>query len=114
MKEAIRKVLLFTKEREWEQFHSPENLAKSIVIESGELLECFQWGSDYNHDKVVDELADILNYCVLMAEKLNVDIETINLDKIKKNEAKYPVEKAKGKSNKYTELLGDNSEDSKL
>lgn len=104
MKEAINKVLHFTKEREWDQFHHPENLAKSISIESAELLECFQWSSDYDHEKVVDELADILNYCILMADKLDVDIEEIILNKIEKNEIKYPVDKAKGKSDKYTKL----------
>ncbi len=104
MKETIKRVLQFTKERDWDQFHHPENLAKSISIESAELLECFQWSSDYDHDKVVDELADILNYCILMADKLDVDIEEIILNKIEKNEIKYPVDKAKGKSDKYTKL----------
>lgn len=104
MKETIKRVLQFTKDRDWDQFHHPENLAKSISIESAELLECFQWSSDYDHDKVVDELADILNYCILMADKLDVDIEGIILNKIEKNEIKYPVDKAKGKSDKYTKL----------
>lgn len=104
MKETIKRVLQFTKDRDWDQFHHPENLAKSISIESAELLECFQWSSDYDHDKVVDELADILNYCILMADKLDVDIEEIILNKIEKNEIKYPVDKAKGKSDKYTKL----------
>lgn len=104
MKETIKRVLQFTKDRDWDQFHHPENLAKSISIESSELLECFQWSSDYDHDKVVDELADILNYCILMADKLDVDIEEIILNKIEKNEIKYPVDKAKGKSDKYTKL----------
>lgn len=104
MKETIQRVLKFTIEREWDQFHHPENLAKSISIESAELLECFQWSSEYDHDKVVDELADILNYCILMADKLDVDIEEIILNKIEKNEIKYPVDKAKGKSDKYTKL----------
>lgn len=104
MKETIKRVLQFTKDRDWDQFHHPENLAKSISIEAAELLECFQWSSDYDHDKVVDELADILNYCILMADKLDVDIEEIILNKIEKNEIKYPVDKAKGKSDKYTQL----------
>lgn len=104
MKETIKRVLQFTKDRDWDQFHHPENLAKSISIEAAELLECFQWSSDYDHDKVVDELADILNYCILMADKLDVDIEEIILNKIEKNEIKYPVDKAKGKSDKYTKL----------
>lgn len=104
MKDTIQRVLKFTKDRDWDQFHHPENLAKSISIESAELLECFQWSSEYDHDKVVDELADILNYCILMADKLDVDIEEIILNKIEKNEIKYPVDKAKGKSDKYTKL----------
>jgi dCTP diphosphatase len=104
MKETIKRVLQFTKDRDWDQFHQPENLAKSISIESAELLECFQWNSNYDHSKVVDELADILNYCILMADKLDVDIEDIILGKIEKNELKYPIDKAKGKSDKYTKL----------
>lgn len=104
MKETIKRVLQFTKDRDWDQFHHPENLAKSISIESAELLECFQWNSEYDHDKVVDELADILNYCILMADKLDVDIEEVILNKIEKNKIKYPVDKAKGKSDKYTKL----------
>lgn len=114
MKKTIERVLNFTKERDWDQFHSPENLAKSISIESAELLECFQWNSNYEHNKVVDELADIVNYCILMADKLNVDLETIVLEKLLKNELKYPVEKAKGRSEKYTVLRGETDEDSKL
>lgn len=104
MKETTKKVLQFTKDRDWDQFHQPENLAKSISIEAAELLECFQWNSNYDHDKIVDELADILNYCILMADKLDVDIEEIIQNKIIKNEKKYPVEKAKGKSDKYSKL----------
>jgi dCTP diphosphatase len=104
MKKTIDKVLQFTKVRDWDQFHHPDNLAKSISIEAAELLECFQWNSNYDHGKVVDELADILNYCILMANKLDVDIEEIILNKIEKNEIKYPIDKAKGKSDKYTKL----------
>jgi len=104
MKETIKRVLQFTKDRDWDQFHRPENLAKSISIEAAELLECFQWNSNYDHDKVIDELADILNYCILMADKLDVDIEEIILNKIEKNELKYPIDKAKGRSDKYTKL----------
>ena len=82
---------------------SPENLSKSIMIEAAELLENFQWSPEFDKEKVTDELADILIYCVLMADTLGVDIETIMNDKIDKNEKKYPVEKAKGNSKKYTE-----------
>jgi len=104
MKIAKEKILQFAKDRDWEQFHTPENLAKSISIESAELLECFQWNENFEHDKVVDELADIVNYCVLLASKLDVDLEDIVLNKLKKNELKYPVDKAKGNSDKYTKL----------
>lgn len=95
----------FVKERDWDQFHSPCNLAKSISIEANELLECFQWSDDnYDISQVKDELADVINYCIQMATKLNVDIYEIVMDKLKKTEKKYPVEKAKGKSTKYDKL----------
>ena len=73
MQELTKKVVEFTRERDWDQFHSPENLAKSISIEAGELLECFQWNNEYNLDEVKEELADVINYCILMADKLGVD-----------------------------------------
>ncbi len=98
------KVKQFSEIREWDQFHSPENLAKSISIEAGELLECFQWNNEYKKEDVIDELADIVNYCILLSDKLNVDLEEIVLNKLKKNEEKYPVEKSKGKSDKYSKL----------
>lgn len=98
------KIVEFTKERDWDQFHSPENLSKSIVIEAGELLECFQWNSNYDLDEVCDELADVINYCILLSDKLEVDLKEIVLKKIEKNKIKYPVSKAKGKSTKYNKL----------
>ena len=104
MKKAQEKILEFTKVRNWDQFHSPENLAKSISIEAAELLECFQWSGEYKKEDVVDELADIVNYCILLADKLDVDIEEIVLNKLAKNEQKYPVHKSKGKSDKYNKL----------
>ena len=91
-------------EREWARFHSPENLAKSIAIEASELLECFQWSSVANTECVVDELADVLTYCILMADKLGVDPDQIVLDKLEKTRAKYPVDKARGNSTKYDAL----------
>ena len=84
MKRVIEEIRRFSDERDWDQFHSPENLAKSIAIEAGELLECFQWSNEYDKEKVTEELADVMNYCVQMADKLDVDIEEIMLDKIKK------------------------------
>ncbi len=104
MKDLSNKVVEFTRERDWDQFHSPENLAKSICIEAGELLECFQWNSEYNLDEVKEELADVINYCLLMADKLGVDPKQIVLDKMGKTARKYPVEKAKGVSTKYNKL----------
>lgn len=104
MQELTKKVVEFTHERDWDQFHSPENLAKSISIEAGELLECFQWNNEYDLDEVKEELADVINYCLLMADKLDVDPKQIVLDKMEKTAKKYPIEKAKGKSTKYNKL----------
>jgi NTP pyrophosphatase (non-canonical NTP hydrolase) len=104
MDKAKSEVIQFTKDRDWDQFHSPENLAKSISIEAGELLECFQWTNQYNRERVIDELADIVNYAILLADKLEVDIEEIVLKKLEINAKKYPIEKAKGKSTKYSEF----------
>lgn len=95
----------FARERDWEQFHTPANLAKSIAIESGELLECFQWNEDeFDLAQVKEELADVLNYCMRLASVLDLDVRQIILDKIENNRAKYPVEKAKGRSVKYDRL----------
>lgn len=104
MQKAIQEIIAFNKERDWDQFHSPENLAKSICIEAGELLECFQWNSDYDKEAVCEELADVVNYCIVIADRLQVDLEEIVLKKLEKNRQKYPVEKAKGNSKKYNEL----------
>lgn len=104
MKEIQESIRKFTEERDWKQFHSPENLAKSISIEAGELLECFQWSSDYKPEKVKEELADVLMYCLMMADAVGVDPITIMKEKIKLNAEKYPVNKSKGNSKKYTEL----------
>ena len=94
----------FMAERDWQQFHSPENLAKSVSIEAGELLECFQWG-DADLESAKDELADVLTYCMLLADKLDLDPDTIILDKLEKTREKYPaVDKARGTSVKYDQL----------
>ncbi len=105
IEELKTKIDKFVKDRDWVQFHTPANLAKSISIEAAELLECFQW-SDTNYDlnDVCDELADVINYSIQMAMALNLDIKEIVLDKLKKTEAKYPIEKAKGVSTKYNKL----------
>ena len=104
MRELTEKVVEFTRERDWDQFHSPENLAKSISIEAGELLECFQWNNEYDLDEVKEELADVINYCLLMADKLGVDPKQIVLDKMEKTAKKKKKKKAKGKSTKYDKL----------
>lgn len=104
MEEIMRELDKFNKERDWDQFHSPENLAKSISIEAGELLECFQWNNNFNKDDVCEELADVFTYCIMMADKLEVRPKEIILNKLDKTRKKYPVEKAKGVSTKYNKL----------
>ena len=94
----------FVAERDWGQFHTPENLAKSIVIEAGELLECFQWGQPDSREMVVEELADILTYCHLLALNLGVAPADIVLAKLETTRKKYPVDQARGRSTKYDEL----------
>lgn len=102
LSERIKK---FNEEREWDQFHSPCNLAKSISIEASELLECFQWSdTNYELDDVVEELSDVTNYCIQMAQVLGVDLIDIVNAKMDVSEKKYPVEKAKGVSTKYDKL----------
>lgn len=102
---TIERIRKFTTDRDWDQFHSPANLAKSISIEANELLECFQWDEkNYNIAHVKEELADVIVYCVDMLDKLGLDADEIVNEKMTKNEAKYPVEKAKGSSAKYDEL----------
>lgn len=105
MKETLERIKKFRDDRDWQQFHTPSNLAKAISIESGELLEEFLWDNDnFNLQNVKEELADVMIYCIHMANALDVNIEDIINMKMDKNEIKYPVEKAKGKSTKYTEL----------
>lgn len=103
--DTINKIRQFSEERDWDQFHSPANLAKSIVIEAAELLECFQWsdeGFDIQHVK--EELADVLVYSQNLLDKLGLDADEIVNMKMAQNEAKYPVERAKGSSAKYDQL----------
>ncbi|MDO4650097.1 MAG: nucleotide pyrophosphohydrolase [Eubacteriales bacterium] len=108
-KETIDQIIKFRDDRDWKQFHNPKDLAISISLEAAELLEVFQWsgedtGSNGKTEKIAEELADIVNYCVLMADACNLDLDEIVQKKIAVNEKKYPVEKAKGKSNKYDQL----------
>jgi len=108
--ETIQRVLQFRDARDWRQFHTPKDLAISMSLETAELLEVFQWsGSDVGCDetrlvKVRDELADVLSYCILMADVCGLDLDEIMNAKVSKNEAKYPVDKARGNAAKYTEL----------
>ena len=103
--DTIKRILKFTEDRDWDQFHSPANLAKSISIEANELLECFQWSdTDYDINHVKEELADVMVYCIDMLDKLKLDADEIINAKMDKNEAKYPVSKAKGKATKYDKL----------
>ena len=104
--EIIQALLKFRNERDWEQFHNSKDLALAISIESAELLELFLWkkADEANTDKVKEELADIFSFAFLLAEKYGFDVNDIILEKIKTNEKKYPVDKAKGTSKKYNEL----------
>lgn len=102
---TIDRIRNFTIDRDWDQFHSPENLAKSISIEANELLECFQWSdTEYDLQHVKEELADVIVYCQNMLDKLGLDVDEIVNMKMAQNEAKYPVEKARGSAVKYTDL----------
>ena len=102
--ELLGRLRQLVAERDWGQFHSPENLAKGISIEAAELLECFQWDSNADPEKVKDELADVLTYCLLLLDKYDLDLEAIVLEKLEKTIEKYPVEKARGSSEKYDRL----------
>lgn len=104
MEDVMKKIIEFNEERSWDQFHSPVNLAKSISIEAGELLECFQWNDEFDLSELKSELADVLNYSFLLADKIGVDPMQIILDKMEITAKKYPVEKAKGNSTKYNKL----------
>ena len=107
--ETIDQVLAFRDRRDWKQYHTPKDLAISLCLEAAELLEVFQWsGKDLECpdklDRIREELADVLSYCVLMADVGGLDLDAILNAKVDKNAAKYPVEKARGSAAKYTEL----------
>lgn len=107
--DTINEVLKFRDDRDWKQFHNPKDLAISISLEAAELLEVFQWSAedvectDKIH-KIREELADVVNYCILMADACGLDLDEIVRKKVKLNNEKYPVEKAFGSKEKYTEL----------
>lgn len=102
--DVLQNLRAFVAEREWSQFHSPANLAKSILIEAAELLEHFQWNDDFDRDEVLDELADVMTYGILLADHLNANVSEIVSSKLAKTRAKYPVSLAKGTSEKYDRL----------
>ncbi len=105
MEDIIKALKQFRDERNWSQFHSPDNIAKSIVLESAELLENYQWESvEPDIDNVKDELADIVGYCLLLCDHYGFDLKTILKEKMEKNKKKYPVDKAYGKADKYHKL----------
>lgn len=106
--ETIERIHKFIEDRDWQQFHTPANLAKSISIEANELLECFQWSdTDYDIGHVREELADVLVYCRNLLDELGLDEDEIINAKMDQNEAKYPVDKAKGSAAKYDRLEGE-------
>ena len=105
--EELRKAIVqFTQERDWDQFHNGKDLALALSIEASELNEAFLWkeAEDVNVEKVKEELADIVNYAILIADKYDLDIKQIVLDKLRRNAEKYPVDKAYGSAKKYNEL----------
>ena len=102
--QLIEKIRRFNEERDWDQFHSPENLAKSVVIEAGELLECFQWNEEYDKQALGEEMADVFTYLIDLADKTGIDLLDATDKKMDKNALKYPVGKAKGRSDKYDKL----------
>lgn len=107
--ETIKQILKFRDDRNWKQFHNPKDLAISISLEAAELLEVFQWSAedvvcDDKIDKIREELADVINYCILMADACGLDLDEIIMEKLKRNNQKYPVEKAFGSKEKYDQL----------
>lgn len=107
--ETVDSVLKFRDDRNWKQFHNPKDLAISLSLEAAELLEVFQWsgaetGIEGKEEKIREELADVVNYCILMADACELDLDEIVAEKVRKNAEKYPVEKAFGNKAKYTEL----------
>ena len=101
----IKKIDKFNKDRDWDQFHSEANIAKSVCIEAGELLECFQWDNEnFDKDAVCDEMADVFTYIINLALRLDVDLLEVTDKKLDRNALKSPIEKAKGKNTKYDKL----------
>jgi NTP pyrophosphatase (non-canonical NTP hydrolase) len=107
--ETVRQVLEFQNQRDWKPFHNPKDLAIALDLEAAELLEVFEWsGTDlvcaHRRDRIAEELADVLNCCILMADACGVDLDAALREKLRRNAEKYPVERARGRREKYTEL----------
>lgn len=105
IRNMIDELRAFVEERDWDQFHSPENLAKSVAIEAGELLECFQWSGEGDREHIAEEAADVLSYLLQLFDKMGIDPIEAFESKMRKNREKYPVELARGSSVKYDRLL---------
>lgn len=101
---TVKQIIDFRNARDWAQFHTPENLAKSIAIESSEILEHFQWGDTYDTEELKDELADVLIYSILMANAIGADLDEVIRVKLAKNALRFPVDRVKGNSGKYTKV----------
>lgn len=104
IKDMIQDLREFTAERDWDQFHSPENLAKSVAIEAGELLECFQWSGEADKERVAEEASDVLAYLLQLFDKMGIDPVEAFQKKMQKNREKYPPELARGSALKYDRL----------
>lgn len=106
IEQIVEQLRKFNRERDWDQFHNGKDLAIAISVEASELLEAFLWkdSESVKIEKIREELADVLNFAFQMADKYNLDIKQIMLDKIRRNAEKYPVEKARGSAKKYNEL----------
>jgi NTP pyrophosphatase (non-canonical NTP hydrolase) len=108
MEEIIKQIIKFRDDRDWGKFHNPKDLSISLSLEASELLENFQWKDNdaalQNIDHIKEELADVFIYSILLSHELNIDVKQIIIDKLKKNNEKYPIEKAFGSNKKYTEL----------
>lgn len=101
--ETLERIRKFSKDRDWNKYHTPNNLAKTIMIESTELLECFQWGDKGDINKIKEELADVIVNCQNLLDELNLDVDIVVNEKMDQNEKKYPVDKFKGIAKKYNE-----------
>ncbi len=102
---TIKRIAKFSSDRDWDKFHTPANLAKTILIEASELLECFQWNDNvYDLEHLKEELADVIINCQNLVDKLHLNVDEIVNKKMEQNEKKYPIDKVKGVDKKYNEI----------